>query len=375
MQQATSHEQNDLPQADAWLAKNLVIRKASGYAIAESDLHYHLANASRMPHCDFRLLFLYSSLLESKGDFKKAVEIAKRAVEDRPENLLDLARLYSRIGDEKGRLAVSKQAEVYFSDQLKLDDNESNRLAIADARLLRDQLEAAALILEDGVRNHIGGTKSRRQLSEIQRLIYLGSIGKDEKDAVKVNLSLLEKASDSDPSNPNISSEVAKLMAIKTKPTKKLLDTFQSQVKSGIASASCHLIVAEKFFAKGKLQEAREHWELAVQKEPRNVTALNNLANCLTAISLSNIDRSIELVSMADALSPNNVDILDTWGEVSMLANRPQDAVNKFERAIRNDTNRIDIRKKLVAAYRAVGLNEMAKTQMQLVQNLESAQR
>ena len=55
-----------------------------------------------------------------------------------------------------------------------------------------------------------------------------------------------------------------------------------------------------------------------------------------------------------------------------MLANRPQDAVNKFERAIKNDSRRVDIRKKLVAAYRAAGLYAMAKTQLQLIQSLEA---
>ena len=75
---------------------------------------------------------------------------------------------------------------------------------------------------------------------------------------------------------------------------------------------------------------------------------------------------------MADSLCPNNADVLDTWGEVSMAANRPRDAVNKFERAIKNDSKRIDIRKKLIAAYRAAGLNAMAATQLELVQSLES---
>ena len=371
MQQSASRELGDFPQADAWLAKNLVIQKASGHDISESELHLRLENAIRNADCDFRLLFLYSSLLETKGALGKAVEIAKLGVKARPETILDLARLYTRLGDAEGRLSASKKAETYFSNQLKSDDNERYRLAIADARLLQDQLVGAAEILEDGVRKNICGDKSRRQISEIQRMLYLGSIRKNEKGEVDVDLEHLEKASDWDSSNPNISSEVSKLLAIKAKPTKKLLDTLQRQVKLGIATAACHLILGEKYFAMGKLNDAREHWESALEKEPNNVTALNNLANCLTAISLSNVDRSIELVTMADSLSPNNADILDTWGEVSLAANRPRDAVNKFELAIKNDSKRTDIRKKLIVAYQAAGLNAMAATQLELVQRLE----
>ena len=372
MQLAASRELNDFPQADEWLAKNLVIEKASGQSITEGDLQLHLANASRMPDCDFRLLFLYSSLLESKGASEKAVAIAKLGVEARPESILDLARLYTRLGDEEGRVSAATKAVNYFETRLSLDDNELTRLAIADAKLLCDQLADACEILEEGVRKKVGGDKSRRQLSEIQRVMYLGSIRKNEKADVEVDLSLLEKASDSDPSNPNISNEVAKLLAIKTRPTKKLLEALQSHIDSGIATATCHLILGEKYFAMGKLKLAEEHWESAIRKEPNNVTALNNLAMCLTAISPSNVDRSIALVAKADLLAPNNADILDTWGDLSMVADRPRDAVNKFELAIKNDAKRIDIRKKLVLVYRAAGLDDMAETQLKLVQSLES---
>ena len=372
IRQAASRDLSDFPKGDVWLAKDLVIAKAAGQNILESELQICLAKASRSPDCDFRLLFLYSSLLESKGELEKAVGIARLGVKARPGSILDLARLYARLGDNEGRLSTSEKASTYFTNQLESDDCEQNRLAIADARLLSDQPAGACEVLEDGIRKNICGDKSRRQLSEIQRMLYLGSIHKNKENEVDVDLRLLEVASDSDPTNPNISNEVAKLLAIKTKPTQKLINALQSQIESGIASATCHLILGEKYFGMGNHQDAKKHWELAVQKEPNNFTALNNLATCLAAISPSNVNRSIELVTMADFLSPNNSDILDTWGEVSMIANRPRDAVNKFELALKHDPKRIDIRKKLVVAYRAAGLENMAGTQLKLVQNLES---
>ena len=372
MQAASSSKLSEFPQADSWLAKNEIIRKANGNFISEEELQRHLLKASRLSDCDFRLLFLYSSLLETNGELQQAVEIAKKAVAVRPQSILDLARLYVRIGDERGRLIASKTADAYFTSKIRTDDNESSRLAIADARLLRNQLTEAKDVLSEGLRKGVGGSRLKRQLSEIQRTIYSQSFRKNDQDIVEVNLSLLENAIDSDCSNPNISSEIAKLLAIKTKPTKKLLEALQHQIDSGIASVTCRLLLGEKFFSIGKLAEARVHLEAALSMDPNNVTALNNLATCLATISPANLDRSIELISLADSLSPNNADILDTWGEVSMIANRPQEAVNKYERAIRHDAKRIDIRKKLIAAYEAAGLIEMARTQLKVVHNLEA---
>jgi hypothetical protein len=65
--------------------------------------------------------------------------------------------------------------------------------------------------------------------------------------------------------------------------------------------------------------------------------------------------------------------VLDTYGEILMLSNRPQEAVNKLELAIRYDNARIGSRKKLVSAYLAAGLDDMAHAQSKVIEQIESA--
>ncbi len=371
MRQITNRKFDDFPQSNAWLAKHLVVKKSNGGIVSEDELQINLQRASRWSKCECRLLFLYSSLLEANRETEKAVEIAKLAVASNPKYVLDLARLYVRIGDDRGRETTATQAEMYFTAEIKREDSESNRLAMSDALLLRNQLANAVEILSDGLRRNIGGDRTRRQLSEIQRMIYLQSVPTSDHLDSGLSLSLLEAMVDSDPSNPNISAEIAKLLATKTKPSKKLLAVLKSQIESGIANVTCHLLLGEKYFTIGNLKDAQKHWELAVQQEPNNVIAINNLALCVAKISPPNLDRSIELITRANSLMPNNVDVLDTWGEVSMIANRPRDAVNKFEWAIKNDSSRLDIRKKLIVAYRTAGLSEMSRIQQRIVQSME----
>ncbi len=372
MRSITSRKLGDFPQANAWLAKHLIIKKAQGENVSENELQTNLQRASRWNKCEYRLLFLYSSLLEANGEQQKAVEIAKLAVESNPQYILDLARLYVRIGDDRGRSAAATRAEAFFAAKNFREDNEANRLAISDARLLNNQLVSAGEVLSEGLHNQVGGQRSRRQLSEIQRMIYLLSVPTSDNLDKDMDLSLLEAMVDADPSNPNNSSEIAKLLATKTKPSKKLLENLKTQVDAGVANFTCHLILGEKFFTTGNLKEAQRHWELAVGLEPESVAAINNLAICLVKVSPENADRSLELITKANLLIPNNVDVLDTWGEISMIANRPRDAVNKFEWAIRQDSSRLDIRKKLVVAYQTAGLKEMSRTQEKIVQGLEN---
>jgi tetratricopeptide (TPR) repeat protein len=188
-----------------------------------------------------------------------------------------------------------------------------------------------------------------------------------------VNLDLLEAMADTDATNPSVSGEIAKLLVFKIKPTTKLLDVLKKNIALGITDVPSLLILGEGYFANGKFIEAQRYWELAAAKEPDNFVALNNLASCLVAISAANVDRALELVTKAGTLAPNNPDILDTWGEVLALANRHREALTKFEMAIRLNVARIDIRRKLVAVYQALGMTEMVETQTKVIADLEKA--
>ncbi len=374
MREITNGKFGDFPQANSWLAKTLVIMRGAGKDIPMQELLNHLSQASKWKDVDFRLLFLYSSLLEEQGENLKAVEVAKQAVTIKPEFILELARLYTRIGDDRGRIAASNQAEDFFMAKINFPtEKESDRLSVADARLLTNRPEKAAEILLEGLRQNLGGERTLRQLSEIQRLMYLNSIREKDDGSFEVDLSLLEKMADTEPANPNVSNEIARLLPFKVKPTKKLLDVLKSQIGLGITSAPCLLLLGESAYAVGNLEEAQRYWELAIAKDPENFSALNNLAFCLATLSATHVERSLELVIKANALSQNNADILDTWGEVLTIANRPKQAVNKFELAIRIDRNRVETRRKLVVAYETLGMREMAEAQSKVILSIEAA--
>ncbi len=372
MDELTGGKSGEFPPADAWLAKALIGLRVTGQDVPIPDLLRHLDNARKWNQIDSRLPFVYARMLEERGEISKAVFVVQKAVDAEPKFRLELAKLYTRVGDDEGRKKAANQAEEYFLLKTNSEnEDESDRLAVADARLLAERPQEAIAILEEGLRHKLGGEKTRRKLSEIRLALYQESIRKGEDGKYSLELPLLEKAAESDSENPAISSEIAALLQYNLKPTKAILEVLKKQIELKIVSVPSLLIIGEEYFKKGELKGAQYYWELAFNKEPENFTVLNNLATCLVAIAPSNAERALVLVTKAIAISPNNADILDTWGDVLVAAKRPKEAINKYELAIRKDKVRLDTRRKLVVVYQSLGMIADANAQLKEIQRLE----
>ncbi len=361
-------------QANAWMAKDFLQQRVDGIEVSTTELVTHLEKAAKWKNVDSRLVVYYARILEEMGDVIKAIALTKQAAANRPELNLDLARLYYRQGYQAETRSVAMTVEEIFLKKLNLTtEKESDRLAVAEARRMTDRLDLAAAILEEALKRKFSGPATRRELSEIYRLIYLKSVFKTEAGPYQVDLSQLEKVAHTDPTNPNVSNEIAKLLPLKIAPTMKLMDTLRKQIDEGILTASTYALMAETYYESGNMARAIKNWESALDKEPDNVTVLNNLALVLAKESENNVDRSIDLLSRAVALAPNNAEVLDSLGDVLMIAKRPKDAINKFELAIRIDTQRMGTRKKLFDAYQSNGMEDMAKALKKVIDKMEKA--
>ena len=374
MKELASGTFGECPQANAWMVKELLKPIGSGVQVPTQELLSNLEKASKWKDIDFRLVLLYARVLEETGDTLKAIAVSRQAATSRPESNLELARLYSRLGTKNEMRAAANIAEEVFSKKLNTpQETESDRLAVAEARKLTDRLEQAANILTDGMRIN-GSPAIKRELSEVLLLIYMNSIFKTEAGPWQADLEQLEKAGEVDPSNPHISGEIARLLPLRIKPSKKLMGLLKQQIEDGITSVSAHNLLAEGYFALGNLKEAVKNWELALAKDPNNVGTLNNLALVLARTSDANVDPSLNLLTKALSLSPGNAELLDSLGDVLLIAKRPKDAINKFELAVRNDPSRIETRKKLIKAYELNGMQDQAKETKKVIQRMEKLQ-
>lgn len=364
----------DFFEANEWMAKQLLLDRIKGETVDAKAFENHLKRASQKKGADYRLLSMYSRVLEAGGNIQKALEIAKMAAASKTELNLDLARLYGRLNDADNLRNSAFIVEDYFKRRLNTStETDQDRLAVAEAMVLTKRLDKAIEVLDQGLAGGSRRPKISLQLSETKRMLYVDSIKTDETGKQSANLELLEAAALADPMNPRVANEVANLLPRKIKPSKMLLELLKNQIAAGATTWQTHMVLAEAYYGMGNINESIRQWEMALDRNPNNLEALNNMAICMARLNPSELEKPLELLSNASKMMPSNPELLDSYGEVLVLANRPKEAIIKYEMAIRQDGKRIDTRKRLVEAYQMVGMKELAKAQQTVIDAMEKA--
>ena len=374
------------PQANAWLARRMVasIESSPGsaeYLASTKEVKPIFEKAIEWKNLDPRLMLAYAKILEKGGDLQRAIVVTKRAASVKPEANLDLARLYASAGNADGLRESSYAVEDHYGKRLNTPlEQESDRLAVAEAKRLSNKLLAAIDILKEGLMNKDPKPKLQRELSEVYLQMYRNTIestepkSPSEKVTWKVDFDALQKVIDADPTNPNFSLEVARLLPIEVTPTKTLLDSLKKQMQSGVTTSGTYILLAEEQFKQNKVKEAIKFWEIAIKQDPTNYLAINNLALVLAKDQPDNLDRPFQMLNQAVEAQPNNPELYDSLGELYLMAKRPKDAINKLEKAIKLDQNRINTREMLVQAYRDADMEDMAQVQIRVIATIQSAQ-
>jgi len=372
MTQLASGSLGEWPQANAWLAKDLLRRRCVGDEIADNEIIKQLEKASKWRDVDPRLKTLHSRMLEDAGDNDGAIAVAKQAVVSRPELNVELARLYSRIGNQDELRAAANAAEDYFIKRINSPgEKESDRLAISEVRKLTNRLDAAAEILADSLDRKKGGAASRRELSEVQLMIFRKSIYSTAAGVYRADLSILEKAAETDSLNPSVSAAIAGLLKMKLKPTDKLREYLKSHRDKDITSSTTHLLLGDALYAMGNQKEASKNWEQAISKDPKNISAMNNLALVWAKSDPTKIDKSLAMLDKALAISPENSELLDSLGDVLALAKREKEAIVKYEQSLSVEQTRIETMRKLKKLFQSQGREDKAKAMTKRIEAVE----
>ncbi|UCD74370.1 MAG: tetratricopeptide repeat protein [Phycisphaerales bacterium] len=104
-------------------------------------------------------------------------------------------------------------------------------------------------------------------------------------------------------------------------------------------------IIAE---ARGEPEAAVSLYRAALELDPDNSQALNNLAFVLTATTTDRHEEALELVRRALEASPDNPDFLDTRAQVLRHLDRPAEAIESLQRALASRPEDVSIGLNLV---------------------------
>ncbi|RMF40122.1 MAG: hypothetical protein D6753_12300, partial [Planctomycetota bacterium] len=227
--------------------------------------------------------------------------------------------------------------------------------------VLREDWDGAIQAAKEALQRWPNDQLVRRAMSETLRLKYRAT---SDWQSGEIAIGLLNTALEIDPTNPKVSEEIARLIGRTAELPEAMKSHLQQQLADGSATAVTHLILANGLLQEGEFDKAIPHLEIALRSAPNSPVVMNNLGIALCRRPdrhPEDLIRAAELVEQALAVAGPMAEIYDTLGEIRMAEGRPYDAIDAFESALSADASRIITRRKLAAAYRAIGLEDMAR--------------
>lgn len=348
--------------AHHWLAADQLQHRQLQTPKQRAVLIKDLSMATRWSGCHPSLRNLYSQLLESQGDVGQAMSVLEGGGESTLEANLAIARL-ALDHDQQGRFDRAAQ-EIKREVQSRVDAEtvtSQDWTILANLYLFEKNPAEARLAAMNGLKTDFENSQLRRLVSESYRLEYLQSVQQVD-GKIKLNLGLLDAALKSDPTNPNVGMEIARLMAMGEDTNPEFKSALEQQLAAGQATALTHILLANRQLRSGDLQAAVPHLELALRQAPYNPIILNNLALALSRTDQQS-ERAEQLATDAVQRAPSNAEFRDTLGEIRARNGDKLGAIESYEAAIGLNPQASSTRKKLADLYRELGMTEMADVQ------------
>ena len=149
----------------------------------------------------------------------------------------------------------------------------------------------------------------------------------------------------------------------------ELTAILEEKLASGQANAVTHLFIGNQKMLSDRLQEAVGHFEVAMRLAPMSPVILNNYALASTRYKPNDpevLKRAEVCMQNALRLSDPKLraELMDSLGEIRMTAGDVTGAIASFEDSIKlGGKVRTETRRKLIKAYRANGMENMAVAQ------------
>jgi tetratricopeptide (TPR) repeat protein len=209
-----------------------------------------------------------------------------------------------------------------------------------------------------------------RGLSEVFRLRYLISL-KQDGSSWTGDLQMLDTAMRTDPTNPMVGEEIAKLARLNgSSPGDELIKKLQQFLAEGKATAATHAWIAELYLIRRSYAQALPYLEQVVNRLPNSAQYLNNLAYVLAEIAPDRRQDALAYAQRAVQLDPSSADYYDTLAKVLAGLNRPTEAITALESAIERQPGRKDFHEGITSLYEVSGNLPMAEQHRIIVKRI-----
>lgn len=335
------------------------------------------------------------------NDVRVAIEHFESIVDEKPELLLPLARLY-RLQNETDRARErGREAERVFAEQASTDsDNLQARLLWAEGKAFLNDWEGSVAVLNDGLASAEITPQHRGQLELALSKVYTAwarqpgpsfndkplssETAPAEVDASALSLNeqntpgpdesqrriqALSRAIELAPGNLTAFEQLGEIIENgSARDAESAQEAIEHLLASGKSTGLGHMILGGVASGRNDLSSARLHFEQAYRAMPEMPECMNNLAWILVRSEPVELDRALELIDSAIERQPSRLEFLETRGEAYIHLKRFSDAINDLEAVLTAFPDRTRTHELLAMAYEQSGRNAIAQKHHELRQ-------
>jgi tetratricopeptide (TPR) repeat protein len=371
MQALAADLKGGYPPASAWLAVDMLGRMDE---LTENDrpaLMKNLEDADTWEDCSPALRAAYAELLTAQGDAAKAIPVLERAAKQDPKLRVMLTLIAKQAGMDEKAAEVSVATEGDLEERVNAaTPNPDDIVQLASLMLVKGETQRCRELVDKGLRLDPGNATMRR-LASNSLLVDFRKTVTEKEDGLELNLDLLDAALKADPTNPELSVDLARAINLGVSLPQEMTEKLETYLASGRASGLLHLMFANQKIIKGDIVGSIPHLEIADRLAPKSPVIMNNLALALALTDRSQLDRAFGLITDAIKVAGEQIDLVDTQGQINLIAQRPVEAITCFEKVLSVNPNSLETRKMLAEAYKLAGMESLAQKQQEVIESLQ----
>jgi predicted Zn-dependent protease len=181
------------------------------------------------------------------------------------------------------------------------------------------------------------------------------------------SLDLLRQAMNYDPVNPHLMEAIIQACLRASKSDNQELKVLKEAIVQGLHSDTAHFILGTIAINEGRDKEAMYHLEISAKSNPNLPGVLNNLAYLIANSDSPDLQRALRLSNAAIQSLPNHPYLRETRGQIHLKLGNYTEAIADLEMGLSAVEIRPSIRRGLKEAYTALGQDDIAKRQQELL--------
>jgi len=297
----------------------------------------------------------------NRKNLSSAEQFIRKAIEVAPESPLG----YVQMGNLRSLQKQWPDAERSYQQALDKDPSSSDALSgLMNLYIAQKQYDKAVA----AANSQIAKAPNNSAFYDL-----LGTVLYNNKKDLKGAEDALRKAATLDPKNSDALLKLGQVQ-VASGSTDQAIATYQNSIQQNPREVSFYILMGELYEAKQDWNDAKTWYQKALELQPENPLASNNLAYAMLQTG-GNVDVALSLAQTARRGMPDSPNAADTLGWVFYQKGAYQSAIDLFQESLRlvaksNQAENPTVHYHLGLAYQKAGNAALAREHLERVLKL-----